>query len=461
MGTKLYIKTFGCQMNEYDSQKTVEILQNKKDMEVTANAEEADIILLNTCSIREKAEDKVYSELGRLNKLKIKNPNIKIGVGGCVATQEGSNITKRAPYVDLIYGPQTLHKVSDLLDEDDKLKAIDITFPIEEKFDSLPEPTATSPSSFVAIMEGCSKYCSFCVVPYTRGDEVSRKAQQIFDEIARLVEQGSSEIVFVGQNVNSYKQVHEGRTLRLSDLIDIASNINGVERIRYTTSHPLDMTNDLIEIYGSVPQLANQLHLPVQSGSDRILKAMKRNYTADSYREIIKKVKKIRPTIKVTSDFIVGFPGETHDEFLETMQLIEDIQFDSSFSFIYSPRPGTPASVLKDDVTKDEKKNRLSLLQGRLNEIQRGFSKEMIGSIQRCLVTGISKKRLDQLQARTECNRVINFPFQNIGFIGKLVDIKVEEALAYSLLGTLLKPEVKLLGKSIWVKSPLTTAYEP
>ena len=406
-------------------------------MEVTANAEEADIILLNTCSIREKAEDKVYSELGRLNKLKIKNPNIKIGVGGCVATQEGSNITKRAPYVDLIYGPQTLHKVSDLLDEDDKLKAIDITFPIEEKFDSLPEPTATSPSSFVAIMEGCSKYCSFCVVPYTRGDEVSRKAQQIFDEIARLVEQGSSEIVFVGQNVNSYKQVHEGRTLRLSDLIDIASNINGVERIRYTTSHPLDMTNDLIEIYGSVPQLANQLHLPVQSGSDRILKAMKRNYTADSYREIIKKVKKIRPTIKVTSDFIVGFPGETHDEFLETMQLIEDIQFDSSFSFIYSPRPGTPASVLKDDVTKDEKKNRLSLLQGRLNEIQRGFSKEMIGSIQRCLVTGISKKRLDQLQARTECNRVINFPFQNIGFIGKLVDIKVEEALAYSLLGTL------------------------
>ena len=437
MGTKLYIKTFGCQMNEYDSQKTVEILQNKKDMEVTTNVEEADIILLNTCSIREKAEDKVYSELGRLNKLKIKNPNIKIGVGGCVATQEGSNITKRAPYVDLIYGPQTLHKVSDLLDEDDKLKAIDITFPIEEKFDSLPEPTATSPSSFVAIMEGCSKYCSFCVVPYTRGDEVSRKAQQIFDEIARLVEQGTSEIVFVGQNVNSYKQVHDGRTLRLSDLIDIASNINGVDRIRFTTSHPLDMTDDLIEIFGSVPQLANQLHLPVQSGSDRILKAMKRNYTADLYRDVIERVKKIRPTIKVTSDFIVGFPGETHSEFLETMQLIEDIQFDSSFSFIYSPRPGTPASILQDDVSKGEKKERLNILQARLNEIQRGFGQKMVGSIQRCLVTGISKKRLDQLQARTECNRVINFPFQNIGFIGKLVDIKVEEALAYSLLGTL------------------------
>ena len=437
MGTKLYIKTFGCQMNEYDSQKTVEILQNKKDMEVTTNVEEADIILLNTCSIREKAEDKVYSELGRLNKLKIKNPNIKIGVGGCVATQEGSNITKRAPYVDLIYGPQTLHKVSDLLDEDDKLKAIDITFPIEEKFDSLPEPTATSPSSFVAIMEGCSKYCSFCVVPYTRGDEVSRKAQQIFDEIARLVEQGTSEIVFVGQNVNSYKQVHDGRTLRLSDLIDIASNINGVDRIRFTTSHPLDMTDDLIEIFGSVPQLANQLHLPVQSGSDRILKAMKRNYTADLYRDIIERVKKIRPTIKVTSDFIVGFPGETHSEFLETMQLIEDIQFDSSFSFIYSPRPGTPASILQDDVSKGEKKERLNILQARLNEIQRGFGQKMVGSIQRCLVTGISKKRLAQLQARTECNRVINFPFQNIGFIGKLVDIKVEEALAYSLLGTL------------------------
>jgi len=424
-------------MNEYDSQKTVEILQNKKDMEVTTNVDEADIILLNTCSIREKAEDKVYSELGRLNKLKIKNPNIKIGVGGCVATQEGSNITKRAPYVDLIYGPQTLHKVSDLLDEDNKLKAIDITFPIEEKFDSLPEPTATSPSSFVAIMEGCSKYCSFCVVPYTRGDEVSRKAQQIFDEIARLVEQGTSEIVFVGQNVNSYKQVHDGRTLRLSDLIDIASNINGVDRIRFTTSHPLDMTDDLIEIFGSVPQLANQLHLPVQSGSDRVLKAMKRNYTADLYRDIIERVKKIRPTIKVTSDFIVGFPGETHSEFLETMQLIEDIQFDSSFSFIYSPRPGTPASILQDDVSKHEKKERLNILQARLNEIQRGFGQKMVGSIQRCLVTGISKKRLDQLQARTECNRVINFPFQNIGFIGKLVDIKVEEALAYSLLGTL------------------------
>ena len=437
MGTKLYIKTFGCQMNEYDSQKTAEILQQKKDIEVTTNVEEADIILLNTCSIREKAEDKVYSELGRLNKLKIKNPKIKIGVGGCVASQEGSNITKRAPYVDLIYGPQTLHKVSDLLDEDNKLKAIDITFPIEEKFDSLPEPTATSPSSFVAIMEGCSKYCSFCVVPYTRGDEVSRKPQQIFDEIARLVEQGTSEIVFVGQNVNSYKQVHNGRALRLSDLIDIASNINGVNRIRFTTSHPLDMTDDLIEIFGSVPQLANQLHLPVQSGSDRILKAMKRNYTVDLYRDIIERVRKIRPTIKVTSDFIVGFPGETHAEFMETMQLIEDIQFDSSFSFVYSPRPGTPASILADNTSKQEKKERLNILQARLNEIQRGFGQKMVGSIQRCLVTGISKKRLDQLQARTECNRVINFPFHNISFIGKLVDIKVEEALAYTLLGTL------------------------
>jgi tRNA-2-methylthio-N6-dimethylallyladenosine synthase len=424
-------------MNEYDSQKTVEILKEKKGMEITTNVEEADIILLNTCSIREKAEDKVYSELGRLNKLKINNPNIKIGVGGCVATQEGANITKRAPYVDLIYGPQTLHKVADLLDEKDKLKAIDITFPIEEKFDSLPIPTATSPSSFVAIMEGCSKYCSFCVVPYTRGDEVSRNPQQIFDEIARLVEQGTSEIVFVGQNVNSYKQVHDGRTLRLSDLIDIASNINGVERIRYTTSHPLDMTDDLIDIYKSVPQLANQLHLPVQSGSDRVLKAMKRNYTADYFRDIVSRVKKHRPNIKVTSDFIVGFPGETHDEFMETMKLIEDIQFDSSFSFIYSPRPGTPASILEDNISKEEKKERLNILQNRLNEIQRGFSKKMEGSIQRCLVTGISKKRLDQLQARTECNRVINFPFHNISFIGKLVDIKVEKALAYSLLGSL------------------------
>ena len=439
MGTKLYIKTYGCQMNEYDSNKTVDILKERKGVEVTSHPEEADIILLNTCSIRDKAETKVYSELGRLNKLKQKNPNLKIGVGGCVATQEGSNIKKRAPYVDLIYGPQTLHRVSDLLEIDTSkgIKAIDITFPIEEKFDSLPKPTTGGPSSYVAIMEGCSKYCSFCVVPYTRGDEVSRKPEQIFDEVARLAEQGVSEITFLGQNVNSYKMPFKGRILRLSDLIEIISHIDGIERIRYTTSHPLDMTEDLIEVYQYVPQLVSQLHLPVQSGSNRILEKMKRNYTIDIFTEAVNKIKSYRPDLRVSSDFIVGFPGESEKDFNETIDLVNEIKFDSSFSFIYSKRPGTPASKLEDLTPIEEKKERLKILQDQLNFYHREHSKNMIGSIQRCLVTGIAKKSPEQLQARTECNRVVNFNFENISFIGKLVDIKITEALSYSLLGTL------------------------
>jgi tRNA-2-methylthio-N6-dimethylallyladenosine synthase len=439
MGTKLYIKTYGCQMNEYDSDKTVDILKERKGVEVTSHPEEADIILLNTCSIRDKAETKVYSELGRLNKLKEKNPNLKIGVGGCVATQEGSNIKKRAPYVDLIYGPQTLHRVSDLLEIDTSkgIKAIDITFPIEEKFDSLPKPTTGGPSSYVAIMEGCSKYCSFCVVPYTRGDEVSRKPEQIFDEVARLAEQGVSEITFLGQNVNSYMMPFKGRILRLSDLIEIISHIDGIERIRYTTSHPLDMTEDLIEVYQYVPQLVSQLHLPVQSGSNRILEKMKRNYTIDIFTEAVNKIKSYRPDLRVSSDFFVGFPGETEKDFNQTMDLVNEIKFDSSFSFIYSKRPGTPASKLEDLTSIDEKKERLKILQDQLNFYHREHSKNMIGSIQRCLVTGIAKKSPEQLQARTECNRVVNFNFENISFIGKLVDIKITEALSYSLLGTL------------------------
>lgn len=439
MGTKLYIKTYGCQMNEYDSDKTVDILKERKGVEVTSHPEEADIILLNTCSIRDKAETKVYSELGRLNKLKEKNPNLKIGVGGCVATQEGSNIKKRAPYVDLIYGPQTLHRVSDLLEIDTSkgIKAIDITFPIEEKFDSLPKPTTGGPSSYVAIMEGCSKYCSFCVVPYTRGDEVSRKPEQIFDEVARLAEQGVSEITFLGQNVNSYMMPFKGRILRLSDLIEIISHIDGIERIRYTTSHPLDMTEDLIEVYQYVPQLVSQLHLPVQSGSNRILEKMKRNYTIDIFTEAVNKIKSYRPDLRVSSDFIVGFPGESEKDFNETMDLVNEIKFDSSFSFIYSKRPGTPASKLEDLTSIEEKKERLKILQDQLNFYHREHSKNMIGSIQRCLVTGIAKKSPEQLQARTECNRVVNFNFENISFIGKLVDIKITEALSYSLLGTL------------------------
>ena len=445
MKKKLYIKTYGCQMNEYDSDKTVDILKEKKGVELTSNVKEADIILLNTCSIRDKAESKVYSELGRLNKLKEKNPNLKIGVGGCVATQEGSNIKKRAPYVDLIYGPQTLHRVSDLLDIDPQkgIKAIDITFPIEEKFDSLPSPSSGGPSSYVAIMEGCSKYCSFCVVPYTRGDEVSRKPEQIFDEVARLAEQGVSEITFIGQNVNSYKMPYKDRILRLSDLIEIISHIDGIERIRYTTSHPLDMTDDLIEVYHYVPQLVSQLHLPVQSGSNKILEKMKRNYTIDIFLNAVERIKSFRPDLRVSSDFIVGFPGETEDDFQQTMQLVNEVKFDSSFSFIYSKRPGTPASKLEDNTSLEEKKERLKKLQDQLNHYHREHSSSMVGTIQRCLVTGLAKKSPEQLQARTECNRVINFDLENIRFIGKLVDIEVTEALSYSLLGTLHNPRGK------------------
>ena len=441
MGTKLYIKTYGCQMNEYDSQKTLEILKQDPTIEETSNPEEADIILLNTCSIREKAEEKVYSELGRLKKLKIENPNLKIGVGGCVASQEGKNIFKRAPYVDLIFGPQTIHKVPSLLSKKNKIEAVDVSFPIEEKFDALPAPEATGTSSFVSIMEGCSKYCSFCVVPYTRGDEVSRKPEQIFDEVARLVEQGVSEIVFVGQNVNSYEYSFNGRMLRLSDLIEVTGSIDGVERIRYTTSHPLDMTDDLIEVYGHVPQLVSQLHLPVQSGSNSILTRMKRNYSRELYIDVIERLKLVRPNIKVSSDFIVGFPGETAADFQQTMDLIEEVQFDASFSFIYSARPGTPASKLHDATPLAEKKERLNILQNRIDELQTFYSDALAGTIQRCLVTGISRKNIKQLQARTECNRVVNFDFQNINILGKLVDINITKAYQRSLVGKILNSE--------------------
>jgi len=441
MGTKLYIKTYGCQMNEYDSQKTLEILKQDPTIEETSNPEEADIILLNTCSIREKAEEKVYSELGRLRKLKIENPNLKIGVGGCVASQEGKNIFKRAPYVDLIFGPQTIHKVPSLLSKKNKIEAVDVSFPIEEKFDSLPAPEATGTSSFVSIMEGCSKYCSFCVVPYTRGDEVSRKPEQIFNEVARLVEQGVSEIVFVGQNVNSYEYSFNGRMLRLSDLIEVTGSIDGVERIRYTTSHPLDMTDDLIEVYGHVPQLVSHLHLPVQSGSNTILTRMKRNYSRELYIDVIEKLKLVRPNIKVSSDFIVGFPGETDADFQQTMDLIEEVQFDASFSFIYSARPGTPASKLQDVTALAEKKERLNILQNRIDELQTFYSDALAGTIQRCLVTGISRKNIKQLQARTECNRVVNFDFQNINILGKLVDINITKSYQRSLVGKILNSE--------------------
>ena len=441
MGTKLYIKTYGCQMNEYDSQKTLEILKQDPSIEETSIPEEADIILLNTCSIREKAEEKVYSELGRLRKLKLKNPNLKIGVGGCVASQEGKNIFKRAPYVDLIFGPQTIHKVPSLLAKKNKIEAVDVSFPIEEKFDSLPAPEATGTSSFVSIMEGCSKYCSFCVVPYTRGDEVSRKPDQIFDEVARLIEQGVSEIIFVGQNVNSYQHTLDGRVLRLSDLIEVCGSIDGVHRIRYTTSHPLDMTDDLINVYSHVPQLVSHLHLPVQSGSNEILTKMKRNYSREQYIEIIEKLLIVRSNIKISSDFIIGFPGESSHDFQLTMDLIETIKFDASFSFIYSPRPGTPAAKLEDSTPLAEKKERLNILQTRVDELQTHYSNNLAGTIQRCLVTGVSKKNINQLQARTECNRVVNFDFQNINILGKLVDINITQAYQRSLVGKVLNSE--------------------
>ncbi|KRO95237.1 MAG: (dimethylallyl)adenosine tRNA methylthiotransferase [SAR86 cluster bacterium BACL1 MAG-120820-bin45] len=428
-------------MNEYDSQKTLEILKQDPSIEETSIPEEADIILLNTCSIREKAEEKVYSELGRLRKLKLKNPNLKIGVGGCVASQEGKNIFKRAPYVDLIFGPQTIHKVPSLLAKENKIEAVDVSFPIEEKFDSLPEPEATGTSSFVSIMEGCSKYCSFCVVPYTRGDEVSRKPEQIFDEVARLIEQGVSEIIFVGQNVNSYQYILDGRVLRLSDLIEVCGSIDGVHRIRYTTSHPLDMTDDLINVYSHVPQLVSHLHLPVQSGSNEILTKMKRNYSREQYIEIIEKLLIVRPNIKISSDFIVGFPGESSHDFQLTMDLIETVKFDASFSFIYSPRPGTPAAKLEDSTPLAEKKERLNILQTRVDELQTHYSNNLAGTIQRCLVTGVSKKNIHQLQARTECNRVVNFDFQNINILGKLVDINITQAYQRSLVGKVLNSE--------------------
>ena len=441
MSTKLYIKTYGCQMNEYDSQKTLEILKQDSTIKETYDLFDADIILLNTCSIREKAEEKVYSELGRLKKLKEKNPKLKIGVGGCVATQEGKNIYKRAPYVDLIFGPQTIHKVPSLIKQENKIQAVDVSFPIEEKFDSLPAPEATGPTSFVSIMEGCSKYCSFCVVPYTRGDEVSRNPEQIFDEVARLIEQGVSEITFLGQNVNSYRYSFKGRMLGLSDLIEVCGAIEGVDRIRYTTSHPLDMTDDLIDVYSHVPQLVSHLHLPVQSGSNEILTKMKRNYSREDYLQIISKLRRARSNIKISSDFIVGFPNETNKDFQQTMDLIEKVQFDASFSFIYSPRPGTPASQLEDKTPPTKKKERLQILQDRIDYFQRRYSKELVGTIQRCLVTGVSKKDSKQLQARTECNRVVNFDFQNINILGKLVDINIMEAYSHSLAGKIFNPK--------------------
>ena len=445
MTKKLFIKTHGCQMNEYDSNRMADALRESHGLEVTDSPDDADVILLNTCSIREKAQEKVFSELGRLRPLKENNPELVIGVGGCVASQEGEAIQKRAPYVDMVFGPQTLHRLPTMVDAAKKSeKVVDISFPEIEKFDNLPEPKVEGASAFVSVMEGCSKYCTFCVVPYTRGEEVSRPLDDVIAECAGLAEQGVREINLLGQNVNAYRgATHDGGTASLADLIHVIASIDGLDRIRFTTSHPVEFTDDLIDAYATVPELVSHLHLPVQSGSDRILALMKRGHTAIEYKSKIRALRKIRPNISMSSDFIIGFPGETEKDFEDTMKLIEQIGFDHSFSFIYSRRPGTPASDIPDDVPAEVKKKRLSILQGRIAGMAMEISQNMVGNTENVLVTGVSKKDPGQLQGRTENNRVVNFRCDDAGLIGHFTDVLIEEALPNSLRGTLVDPSIK------------------
>ena len=437
---KLYIKTHGCQMNEYDSARIQDLLGVSHGLEPTDNPEEADVLLLNTCSIREKAQEKVFHQLGRWKQLKESNPELIIGVGGCVASQEGSDIGKRAPYVDVIFGPQTLHRVPDMLNQrkPDGPVVVDVTFPEIEKFDSLPEPSVDGPSAFVSIMEGCSKYCTFCVVPYTRGEEVSRPFDDVIAEVAQLAAKGVREVNLLGQNVNAYRgENHEGEIVDFAELLSFVAQVPGIERIRYTTSHPVEFSDALIEAYRDIPELVDHLHLPVQSGSDRILAAMKRGHVAEEYRAKIAKLRAIRPNISLSSDFIIGFPGETEDDFNDTMKLIADIGFDHSFSFIYSARPGTPAAQLDDDTPDAVKKERLQRLQHRILQQANQISRQMVGSTQRILVGGVAKKDPGQLQGRTENNRVVNFSSTNQSLIGNFVDVLITEALPNSLRGEL------------------------
>jgi tRNA-2-methylthio-N6-dimethylallyladenosine synthase len=439
MTRKLYIKTHGCQMNEYDSSKMADVLVDSHALEVTADPAEADVLLLNTCSIREKAQEKVFSELGRWKELKDRRPGVVIGVGGCVASQEGDAIRVRAPYVDIVFGPQTLHRLPQLLDEAQRAQrpVIDVTFPEIEKFDCMPAPRADGPTAFVSIMEGCSKYCSFCVVPYTRGEEVSRPFDDLIAEVAALAQQGVREVTLLGQNVNAYRGVmHDGEIADLGLLITWIAAIDGIDRIRYTTSHPLEMNDSLINAYAEVPALVGHLHLPVQSGSDRILALMKRNHTALEYKSVIRRLREARPGISISSDFIVGFPGETDADFEDTMTLIESVGFDHSFSFIYSQRPGTPAAALPDDVPVEVKKSRLARLQARINEMAADISRAMVGRTERVLVEKPSRKRPEQLSGRTENNRVVNFD-ADASLIGRFVEVEITEALPNSLRGRL------------------------
>lgn len=439
---KLYIKTHGCQMNEYDSSRIQDLLGVTHQLETTDSPEEADVLLLNTCSIREKAQEKVFHELGRWRKLKDKNPDLVIGVGGCVASQEGGSIAKRAPFVDVIFGPQTLHRVPEMIDASKQnlgIPVVDITFPEIEKFDRLPEARVDGPSAFVSIMEGCSKYCTFCVVPYTRGEEVSRPLDDVLVEISQLAAKGVREVNLLGQNVNAYQGLnHEGEDVDLAELISYVASIEGIDRIRFTTSHPVEFSDSLIEAYQNIPELVSHLHLPVQSGSNRILAAMKRGHEVEEYISKLRRIQAIRPDISFSSDFIIGFPGETEDDFLATMELIGEIGFDTSFSFVYSARPGTPAAELEDDTPEEVKKQRLKILQDRITQNAIQISRRMVGSEQRILVTGVSKKHPDQLQGRTENNRVVNFISLDHQLIGQFVNVAISEALPNSLRGHLL-----------------------
>ena len=425
-------------MNEYDSARMQDLLGDSHGFETTQNEDEADLILLNTCSIREKAQEKVFHQLGRWKKLKEKNPNLKIGVGGCVASQEGENIIKRAPQVDLVFGPQTIHRVPDLYKNITEAKpaSVDITFPKTEKFDYLPQQNIDGPTAFVSIMEGCNKYCSFCVVPHTRGHEISRPIDDILKEIKGLSLQGVKEINLLGQNVNSYRDSKlKTKGLGLTNLIRASAQIEGIQRIQFTTSHPFEFGQDLIDIYLEVPELISYVHLPVQSGSNSILEKMRRRHTREEYLEIIEKLKTVREGISISSDFIVGFPGETEDDFLDTLDLVDQVGYDESFSFIYSPRPNTTAKDLEDDVPLEEKKNRLSVLQHKLENSALNISRKMVGETRKCLVTGVSKKNPGEFQARTENNKVVIFSCSDQSMIGKIVDIEIVEAKNKSLRG--------------------------
>ncbi|MGZ5074774.1 MAG: tRNA (N6-isopentenyl adenosine(37)-C2)-methylthiotransferase MiaB [Usitatibacter sp.] len=441
---KVFIRTFGCQMNEYDSEKMADVLAGAEGYEKTSDPEKADLILFNTCSVREKAQEKVFADLGRVRELKRANPALMIGVGGCVASQEGAEIVRRAPFVDLVFGPQTLHRLPELLARRRATgkPQVDISFPEIEKFDHLPPARTEGSSAFVSIMEGCSKYCSFCVVPYTRGEEVSRPLEDVLAEVRHLAGNGVKEVTLLGQNVNAYRgTLADGEPADFALLLGQVAKLEGIERIRYTTSHPLEFTQRLIDAYAKLPKLVSQVHLPVQSGSDRVLAAMKRNYTAMEYRSIIRRLRAARPGISISSDFIVGFPGETEADFEATMKLVEDVRFDGSFSFIYSPRPGTPAANLADDTPHSVKLERLQRLQKRIQGLSEEYSQAMVGTRQRVLVEGVSRKDSSELAARTDNNRVVNFAGPP-SLMGRFVDLDITYAYPHSLRGRLVTQEI-------------------